>query len=189
MAPFREVMESYRIVRELFREFYRKLALNAIVYFRDFNIFTKIYVIGGVFLFEIGFHSSIRWEGSNLLTRIDDLIILELFNLFTLMLLITGYKIELEEKSKIKVNIDELNEGGKECLDKKRVNVDMIGSMGIPLPEVLSAHEIENRGKFDISKIEGREGRKMGFAKQTPLEKNDIKKWRVKIKNKASGGG
>ena len=52
----------------------------------------------------------------------------------------------------------------------------MIGSMGIPVPEVLSAQEIENRGIFDISKIEGREGRKMGFAKQTPLKKNDIKK-------------
>ena len=47
----------------------------------------------------------------------------------------------------------------------------MIGSMGIPVPEVLIAQEFQNRGKFDISKIEGKEGRKIGFAKQTPLKK------------------
>ena len=79
-------------------------------------------------------------------------------------------KIESMKKQKIELEMVELSDEEKSALNSERVNVDIIGTLGIPVPESLRPEERKYKIKMDSIKNEGREGG-IGFAQHPSLEK------------------
>ena len=148
---------------ELFREGYKRLAVIAGVFyggFKKFSLFTKIFVIVGMTLFELLLFSL----GLALFFTIH----------FTMIMYFVYYnKIESFKNRKIEFGTLHLSDEEKAALNSERVNVGIIETIGIPVPESLRPEERKYKIQLDSIKNEGREGG-MGFAQNPSLEKNDL---------------
>ena len=161
---------------ELFREGYKRLAVIAGVYyggFKKFSLFTKIFVIIGILFFEFIIIGNSGLVSNSLAARLAEVFTIH----FTMIMLFIFYynKIESMKKQKIELEMVELSDEEKSALNSERVNVDIIGTLGIPVPESLRPEERKYKIKLDSIKNEGREGEKIGFAQHPSLEKNDTK--------------
>ena len=161
---------------ELFREGYKRLAVIAGVYyggFKKFSLFTKIFVIIGILFFEFIIIGNSGLVYNNLAARLAEVFTIH----FTMIMLLFFYfnKLESIKNQKIELDMVELSDEEKVALNNERVNVDIIGTLGIPVPESLRPEERKYKIKLDSIKNEGREGEKIGFAQHPSLEKNDTK--------------
>lgn len=131
----------YSYVMDLFRENYKRLVVIAGIYYRgfkNFKLFTKIFVIFGILLFELMLFSSGGIFGNTLMG-----IFTIHFLTISPLLILTNYKIELDKNQK-------LSDGEKAALNSEQINVYTIETLGRPVPESLRPQEIKKRGLFDI---------------------------------------
>jgi hypothetical protein len=150
---------------ELLREGYKRLAVIAGGYyggFKKFSLFTKIFVIIGILFFEL----ILAGLGLSVFFTVH----------FTMIMLFIFYynKIEFWKNQKIELEMVGLSDEEKAALNSERVNVDIIGTLGIPVPESLRPEERKYKIKLDSIKNEEREGKKLGFAQHPSLENNDL---------------
>ena len=123
---------------ELFREGYKRLAVIAGVYyggFKKFSLFTKIFVIIGILFFEFIIIGNSGLVSNSLAARLAEVFTIH----FTMIMLLFFYfnKLESIKNQKIELDMVELSDEEKVALNNERVNVDIIGTLGIPVPESL----------------------------------------------------
>ena len=123
---------------ELFREGYKRLSVIAGVYyggFKKFSLFTKIFVIIGILFFEFIIIGNSGLVSNSLAARLAEVFTIH----FTMIMLLFFYfnKLESIKNQKIELDMVELSDEEKVALNNERVNVDIIGTLGIPVPESL----------------------------------------------------
>ena len=133
---------------ELFREGYKRLAVIAGVFYGGFNkfsLFTKIFVIVCMIFFEL------------ILSSLGLAVFFTVHFTMIMYFIFSYNKIESWKNQKIELEMLKLSDEEKAALNSERVNVDIIGTLDIPVPESLRPEERKYKIKLDSIKNEGRE--------------------------------
>jgi hypothetical protein len=158
-------------------EYYSRLAVIWGAYyraFREFSLFTKIYVIIGGVIFELFIIGNSGIIANGFWGRLAEVLT---FNYFMLNLAIRSYnRIQFEKNNELKLDIVELAEDKKAALESERMNVDMLEVTGLPVPMALRPEESKYRKKMESIEIESRKRDKRGFAEHPHNEEKDIRK-------------
>jgi hypothetical protein len=158
-------LEYYSRLAVIFGSYYRG--------FREFNIVTKIVVIGGGLLAELMIIGNSGITGNSFWGRAAEVLT---FHFIMLMFLIKAYNmIQIQKNNKLELEKAELPDEEMAALESERMNVDMIEVTGLPVPMALRSEESKYRKKMESIEIESRNRDKIGFATHPRNEEKDIR--------------
>jgi hypothetical protein len=158
-------LEYYRILAVIFGSSYRV--------FREFSLFTKIFVISGGLLAEFMIISIGLVTSNSFWVRAAEVLT---FHFLVLMFLIKKYNIiQIKKNSKLELENAELTDEEKAALESERMHVNMLEVTGLPVPMALRPEESKYRKKMESIEIESRKRDKRGFAEHPSNEEKDIR--------------